>query len=553
MAKRSLAEPFRSRFASPMLTAARRAVVVIIATTGAIAIAPLRATASTTQISMFETGREIFQNPSGEFLQLRELGVDQLRLPMFWNTVAPNPYSRRAPVGFHGISPAAYPARNWAPYDDLIKEASYSGISINLDLAGRAPLWAMPPGTKKIMQGSVYPSPRDYEAWVQAVGKRYSGTYHGLPRVTFWSIWNEPDYISSLQPQSTGRHLQVPIAGETYRNLVDAAWKALHTSGHGNDQIIWGELAPRYTGPIRGLPPLVTLRAMYCVSSNYRPLRGTAAMDLGCPTSAAGTRTFPSQHPALFRASGVSDHPYSRWYPPNKELYPNCGQCTSLGDIGHLTSALDRLQRVYGSHKRFEIYSTEYGYQTSPPKKSPDPKSHDLFVSWSTAAAYINWAEYLSYRNPRIASYDQYLLYDPAAPTADNDWGSYASGLMTWDHQPKPSYAAFRLPIYMPQTSSPSSGSTLEVWGDARAAHYAEQDTDTPQSAYVQFQALGSTTWANVQSVTVTNPEGYLDVRVPFTQSGSVRLAYIYPTDDPMLPTLPGTAVVSRTVPITVG
>jgi hypothetical protein len=530
-----------------------RAVVVVIAalTTAAPAIA------STTQESMFETGGEISADPAGEFQQLRELGVDQLRLPMVWNAVAPAPYSRHAPAGFHGASPAAYPAANWARYDALIEAANAAGISVNLDLAGRAPLWAMPPGTKKYMQGSVYPSPAAYEAFVEAAGKRYTGSYRPpgqsapLPRVTFWSVWNEPDYISSLQPQSAGPHLQTPIVGETYRNLVDAAWKGLHATGHGSDKFIWGELAPRYTGPVDGLLPLVTLRAMYCVDSSYHVLRGTAATALGCPTTAAGSRRFRSQHPALFQAAGVSDHPYSRWYPPNEELFPDCGQCTSMGDISHLTTALDRLVRVYGSNKRFPIYSTEYGYQTSPPKRSPDPKSHDIFVSQTTAAAYINWAEYISYKNPRILSYDQYLLYDPAKPTVANDYGSYASGLETWNHKAKASYAAFRLPLYLPTTTA-ASGQDLEVWGDARAASYAAQDTDLTQTVYIQFEPKGSGSWADVQPVTIANPEGYFDVRVPFTVSGNVRLAYVYPMNDPMLPDLPGTAVVSRSVAITV-
>jgi hypothetical protein len=47
---------------------------------------------------------------------------------------------------------------------------------------------------------------------------------------------------------------------------------------------------------------------------------------------------------------------------------------------------------------------------------------------------------------------------------------------------------------------------------------------------------LSSGTWANVHPVTITNPEGYFDVRLPFTESGSVRLAYVYPATDPMLP-----------------
>jgi hypothetical protein len=182
---------------------------------------------------------------------------------------------------------------------------------------------------------------------------------------------------------------------------------------------------------------------------------------------------------------------------------------------------------------------------------SPDPKSGFIFVSQATAAAYINWAEYISYKNPRIASYDQYLLYDPAKPTAANDWGSYASGLLTWNHQAKPSYGAFRLPIYLPSTAT-TSGSTLGVWGDARAARYAAQDTGLTQSVYIQFQASGSDTWTNVQPVTITNPHGYFDVRVPFTTSGNVRIAYIYPLNDPMLPDFPGTVVVSRSVAVTV-
>ena len=34
-------------------------------------------------------------------------------------------------------------------------------------------------------------------------------------------------------------------------------------------------------------------------------------------------------------------------------------------------------------------------------------------VSPALAASYLNWAEYLTWRDPRIRSYDQYLLIDP--------------------------------------------------------------------------------------------------------------------------------------------
>ena len=139
--------------------------------------------------------------------------------------------------------------------------------------------------------------------------------------------------------------------------------------------MIWGELAPRDTGSrwgvFAGMAPLVFLRAMYCVDPSYRPLRGTAAAIRGCPSSAAGSRAFRARNPALFAAAGVSDHAYMRWYPPSDEQDPS-PEFSSLGQIANLEHALDRLQRAYGSRRRFPIWNTEFGYITHPPKHSPD-------------------------------------------------------------------------------------------------------------------------------------------------------------------------------------
>ena len=109
-----------------------------------------------------------------------------------------------------------------------------------------------------------------------------------------------------------------------YRPIVDAGWKALHATGHGHDTILIGEFAARgngfrspHPGQPQGLPgnygqtkPLEFLRTLYCLDSSYRQLRGSAARAHGCPTNAAGSRRFRAQHPGLFSASGVGDHPY---------------------------------------------------------------------------------------------------------------------------------------------------------------------------------------------------------------------------------------------------
>ena len=109
-----------------------------------------------------------------------------------------------------------------------------------------------------------------------------------LPRVSFWSIWNEPDYGPSLAPQGVPGDLTVENSPRMYRRLLDAAWAALQATGHtpATDTILFGELAPRGEkrwGVFSGMKPLVFLRALYCVDSRYRPLRGTRGAGQGMP------------------------------------------------------------------------------------------------------------------------------------------------------------------------------------------------------------------------------------------------------------------------------
>jgi hypothetical protein len=520
--------------------------------------------ASTKQQSIMEPGLTLLNDPATTLQRLRLLGVDTIRLFLPWNYVAPATDSHKEPKHFKASDPGAYDAAKWGIWDTIIRDAASDGIKVDLDLGGKSPLWASSskesPSTWRTAQGSVYPSASQYQSWVDAVGKRYSGNYtpsaasDPLPRVNFWSIWNEPDYVPSLAPQAIGPHNSILVAPRVYRGLVDAGWKALGASGHGHDTIVWGELAPRgYPGVSHGgIFPITFLQSMFCVDSHYRELRGTAASQVGCPTTAAGSRKFRSQNPALFKASGVSDHPYSRYLAPNKETFFTCktGLCTSLGVIGNLTRSLDKLQHLYGSNKKFPVYSTEYGYQTDPPKPHYLASSQLYFVSVATAAEYLNWAEYISYKNPRIASYDQFELEDPAKPTKANGYGGYSSGLLAWNGKQKVTYSAFRLPLFLPKTST-SHGHSLEVWGGVRPANFASIDTSgSPQTVDVQFAPSGSSAFTTVDTLTISNPHGYFDTHVTFPNSGTVRLTYTYPPGDALL--APGAQVYSRHVTIKV-
>jgi hypothetical protein len=533
-----------------------------------IAIPAARAVAASTQESWIEDDVSLYNDPATTLAKLRLLGVTRVRVAVRWQLIAPNPVSRRRPKNFNAADPAAYPAGTWRIWDEIVSDASAAGISLDFDLLGGAPVWATGPGAPRDGKPHLNwdPSPTEFGNFARAVATRYSGNYDpdddmlapgnssDLPKVGFWSVWNEPDYGPSLAPQGVLGHLKIENSPRMYRNLVAAEWNALQATGHAHDQFVIGELAPRgaeFWGVFSGMKPLVFLRAMYCVDSKYHELRGSAARIRGCPTNAAGSRRFRAQNPGLFKATGVADHPYMRWYQPNKEQFPD-PDSTSLGEIGNLTRALDRLQRMYGSHTRYPIYNSEFGYITSPPKH---PSKKTPWVNQNKAALYLNWAEYISWRNPRIHSFSQYLLYDPLPANSSDDFGGFASGLLTFGkHARKATYNAWRLPVFMPVTSA-RRGRNLEVWGCVRAAHYAQSDTGGDlQTVKIQFQRASRGPFKTLRTLTVTDPRGYFDVHLRFPGSGTVRLAWDYPTFDQALgyfdPLLPHTAY-SRLVRLT--
>ncbi|MDQ6608020.1 MAG: hypothetical protein M3Z06_15930 [Actinomycetota bacterium] len=500
------------------------------------------AAASSTQEAIFQDDGLLSQNPAGAMATLRSLGVTRVRVAVAWSRIAPQPTAKQAPKGFNAGSPSAYPAANWSFFDQVVENAHANGISLDFLLTAPVPRWAegrdKPAGDPF---GAWKPSAADYGAFVKAIGTRYSGSYEPkgssgpLPAVNFWGIWNEPNYGPDLAPQtaSSGR---VQLAAASYRGLLGHAWSALRASGHKRDTIVFGETAPHgYVsgGNFSGTAPLEFVRGLYCVNSHNQQLRGTLASQNGCPTTAAGSRRFRSQNPALFSSSAFAAHPYAEATPPNRSLLAK-GQdhadVADLGAAGKLERTLDRLNRVYGSHKQFPVYSTEYGYQTNPPEHSQQG------INPLTAAYYLNWAEYLSYKQSRIRSYAQYLLLDPPG-------GNFASGLEFSSGQPKPGLAAYRMPLYMPKTSV-KHPTSLEVWGGVRPAHIAKLDTGQAQTARIQFQANSSGAFTTLKTVAITNLRGYFDVHQTFSHSGTVRVAW---TDQS------GQTDLSRSVTIKVG
>ena len=354
--------------------------------------------------SIFEDEAMLHADPSRTLDTLKRLGVDRVRMYVPWGSLAPDPTSRTRPVGFDATDPAAYPEAGWLIYDTIVRDALARGMGLDVLLSSPAPAWGTASGEPAKGPAGIWkPSAQDFGKFVRAVATRYSGNYtpagaaEPLPRVDFWSIWNEPNIGVMLAPQAVA-HSSIEVSPVYYRELLDAAWAGLQATGHGHDTILIGELAPAgeslppFPGNFAAMVPLRFLRALYCVDSSYRPLTGAAAAERGCPTTAAGSAQFPHQHPALFHAAGFAIHPYPQGLAPDQPV-PNEPDYAALPNLHQLEQTLDKLQRVYGSSTVFPLWSTEFGYQTKPP--DPEP----LTTTPALAAYYLNWAEYITWRN----------------------------------------------------------------------------------------------------------------------------------------------------------
>jgi hypothetical protein len=507
------------------------------------------ASASATQETTYQDNRLLLDAPAQlthTLATLRLLGVSRLRISVLWYRLAPASESRSKPKGFHASDPSAYAAASWAPYDTIAVTAARFGIGVNFDLMGGAPLWATRRTGSANLAHLWYPSASEFGAFASAVGKRYSGHYKppgfatALPRVKYWSIWNEPNVGgSSLAPQTVHK---VEVAPSIYRALTDAAYGALKSTGHGGDTILVGELASTGhadPGSSLGMQPLRFLRALFCVDSRYKQLRGSAASVRGCPKTAAASRGFRKAHPALFNETGWSHHPYHLVTAPDVKSPKVDADWVTLADLPKLETALDRLQKLYGSRRKLPVYLTEYGFDTNPPQtfNAVDP---------ATQAAYINQAEYIAWHDGRVQTMSQYLLQDEAlAPGAE--FSAFTSGLIFADGTLKPSFDAYRLPLWLPSATA-SRGQSVTVWGCIKPVRFSIPEAG-PQNAEIQFQPGSSGPFMTIQPLTITRANScYFTRKVAFPESGSVRLAYTYPANDPVAP---GVTITSRAVPVT--
>src|SRR5207237_5078436 len=102
----------------------------------------------------------------------------------------------------------------WSIYDTIVRDAAARGIALYIAVGGPAPRWAAGKGAPPHAPygGADWrPSAPQFGSFVRAVARRYDGRYRPagssalLPRISFWSIWNEPNLGIDLAPEALDR------------------------------------------------------------------------------------------------------------------------------------------------------------------------------------------------------------------------------------------------------------------------------------------------------------------------------------------------------------
>lgn len=399
----------------------RRLLLPLLLLLGALAV-PASASASASQFTVFDAPRELKGSDAGLRAQtldeLQGLGVDWLRVTLYWRDVAPDPEAATAPTFDERDPDEGY---TWERYDPLVREARARGMQLLLTISGPVPKWA----TRTKKDFVTEPSPLRFERFTTAVGRRYGDD------VSIWAVWNEPNQPNFLLPQFRGGR---PASPAIYRRLFQAADRGLRAAGQGDDPLLAGETAPRGTPLV--VAPVTFLRGTLCLDADFRR----------------------SSRCGRLPADGWAHHPYTTqagpWFVPARSTD------VTIGVLGRLSSALAKAERAGALPRDMGIYITEFGVQSE-----PDP---NVGVPQSVQAEQRSIAELIAARTPRVRSFAQYLMRDdfPRENVPESRrYSGFESGLRGSGGEMKPAYEGFRLPLVALRGRTRTS-----LWGLVRPA-----------------------------------------------------------------------------------
>ena len=285
----------------------------------------------------------------------QKLHTSYIRVFLPWADIAgSHANSRKAPRSPH---------YNFHGYDGVVYLANLHHMQVQFVLTGPAPAWA----TSNHRKGSTSPRANYFAQYALQAANWFKGRVHR------WSIWNEPNFKSWLQPMNR--------APAIYRSLYINGYNQLKRVDPTN-QVLIGEFSP-YAERGRATAPLAFLRSVLGVNRSWKLKRGVKGLV----------------------ADGFAQHPYDFYHSPTYR-YPGADNVT-MGTLGRLSGALSAAARTgalrtpAGTMPR--IFLTEYGYLSSGHGKI-SPKKH---------AKYLVKGFQIALSNPYVDEVVQYTLVPP--------------------------------------------------------------------------------------------------------------------------------------------
>jgi len=302
------------------------------------------------------------------------LGARILRIAVRWSIVQPARSEHR---------------EDWSYYDRAVDGASGAGFEVQMVLSGPAPAFAT--GNGRV--GVYRPRAADFGRFVEAAVRRYHR------QVATYSVWNEPNWWSSLKPNRD--------AAAIYRRLYEVGYAAIKRLDP-SARVLIGELAPMGY-PEAAIPPLRFLRELTCATTGRQP--------------AARCRGLV--------ADGFALHPYTlRWRPtfPGKG-----GDDVTTGSLQRIVGVLHRLAELGSlttpSGAAPGLYLTEYGWHARYPP-----------IDEVKRAAYATAGFGLASHQPQV---QEIVWYQLAAPPRSRRH-IWDTALLTARGQPRPVFTALQ-------------------------------------------------------------------------------------------------------------
>ncbi len=274
-----------------------------------------------------------------------------------------------------------------------------------------------PPNDLLHPAGTWKPNPQKLGAFAEALGRRYSGNFQDLPRVTYFEAWNEPSLSLFLNPQFDGKER---VAPEHYRKMLNAFYKGVN-EGNKGAKVIAGSTGPFGSDDPDGfrIRPLDFMRELLCV-------KGRKNFERACSNDA--------------KFDVYSHHPINLNGDPRRSAL-DFDDISAAADMDRIVDVLRAAER-FGTTTpgRHPVWATEIWWETEP----PDPR--DGF-SLNDQANWYQEAMYLLDKNGVSAMVLLQLVDSPFTPAPRGERNGFQSGIFFVDGTPKPSLTAFSFPF----------------------------------------------------------------------------------------------------------